>query len=51
MSPVLNVMENNGNQLNFVSEQGVVKVPIGPGLGVDIDPEFIAKHKVLTVNF
>lgn len=29
------------------SEDGVVTVPSGPGLGVDIDPEFIAKHEVL----
>lgn len=34
---------------NLTSENGVVKVPTGPGLGVDIDPEFIAKHKLLTV--
>ncbi len=31
------------------SADGVVTVPSGPGLGVDIDPEFIAKHKLLTV--
>lgn len=29
------------------SNDGVVTVPSGPGLGVTIDPEFIAKHKVL----
>lgn len=29
------------------SDDGVVTVPTGPGLGVDIDPGFIAKHKVL----
>lgn len=32
---------------NLESEDGVVSVPSGPGLGVDIDPDFIAKHKVL----
>jgi L-alanine-DL-glutamate epimerase-like enolase superfamily enzyme len=26
---------------------GIVKVPTGPGLGVEIDPAFIAKHKVV----
>jgi L-alanine-DL-glutamate epimerase-like enolase superfamily enzyme len=31
------------------SSDGVVTVPSGPGLGVEIDPEFIAKHKLLTV--
>lgn len=30
------------------SVEGVVTVPSGPGVGVEIDPEFIAKHKVLT---
>ena len=31
------------------SADGVVTVPSGPGLGVEIDPVFIAKHKLLTV--
>ncbi|MEZ4829368.1 MAG: mandelate racemase/muconate lactonizing enzyme family protein [Bacteroidia bacterium] len=29
------------------SEDGVVTVPTGPGLGVDIDPDFVGKHVVL----
>lgn len=29
------------------SVNGVVKVPTGPGLGVDIDPEFVKKHQVV----
>ena len=29
------------------SEEGVVTVPSGPGLGVEIDPEFIEKHQVI----
>lgn len=29
------------------SIEGMVKVPTGPGLGVDIDPSFIARHKVV----
>ena len=29
------------------SEQGVVVVPTGPGLGLDIDPGYIAKHEVV----
>jgi L-alanine-DL-glutamate epimerase-like enolase superfamily enzyme len=29
------------------SENGMVKVPTGPGSGVDIDPEFILKHKLV----
>ena len=29
------------------SVNGMVKVPTGPGSGVDIDPEFIRKHKVV----
>ena len=31
------------------SNNGVVTVPTGPGLGVEIDPDFIAKHRVLEV--
>lgn len=31
------------------SIEGVITVPSGPGLGVEIDPEFIARHKLLTV--
>jgi len=33
----------------LVSENGVVEVPKGPGLGLEIDPDFIAKHKKSTV--
>jgi L-alanine-DL-glutamate epimerase-like enolase superfamily enzyme len=29
------------------SDDGVVTVPTGPGLGIDIDPEYIAKHKAV----
>ena len=29
------------------SHGGVVKVPTGPGLGVDIDPEYIKRHKIV----
>ena len=29
------------------SVHGKVKVPTGPGLGVDIDPDFIKKHQVV----
>jgi len=29
------------------SVNGLVKVPTGPGSGVDIDPEFIRKHEVV----
>lgn len=31
------------------SENGVVKVPTGPGLGVDLDPDFIKKFEVVKV--
>ncbi len=31
------------------SENGVVTVPSGPGLGIEIDPNFIQKHKVVTL--
>ena len=29
------------------SENGVVKVPTGPGLGIDIDPAYIGKHQLV----
>jgi L-alanine-DL-glutamate epimerase-like enolase superfamily enzyme len=29
------------------SDEGVVTVPSGPGLGIEIDPEYISKHKTL----
>jgi len=29
------------------SEDGLVKVPTGPGLGVDLDPDFVKKHQVV----
>jgi L-alanine-DL-glutamate epimerase-like enolase superfamily enzyme len=30
---------------DLASNNGVVTVPSGPGLGVEIDPEFINRHK------
>lgn len=32
---------------SLVPEDGVVTVPTGPGLGIDIDPDFIKKHIVV----
>jgi L-alanine-DL-glutamate epimerase-like enolase superfamily enzyme len=32
---------------NLQSDDGVVSVPTGPGLGAVIDPDYIAKHKLL----
>jgi len=29
------------------SEKGLVKVPTGPGLGVELDPDFVKKHQVV----
>lgn len=31
------------------SEEGVVTVPSGPGLGVDIDPDYISKHTLVKI--
>ena len=28
-------------------DNGVLQVPTGPGLGIEIDPAFIAKHRVV----
>jgi L-alanine-DL-glutamate epimerase-like enolase superfamily enzyme len=35
------------NTSSIKSEDGVVKVPTGPGLGVEIDPDYIKKHVVV----
>ena len=32
---------------SLTSDDGVVKVPSGPGLGIEIDPEYISKHQVV----
>jgi L-alanine-DL-glutamate epimerase-like enolase superfamily enzyme len=32
---------------SLIPEDGIVTVPTGPGLGIDIDPDFIKKHTVL----
>jgi L-alanine-DL-glutamate epimerase-like enolase superfamily enzyme len=32
------------------SEDGLVKVPTGPGSGIDIDPDFIAKHEIVSAD-
>ena len=37
------------NTSSLESEEGVVTVPSGPGLGLDIDPEFINKHEVVRI--
>lgn len=43
------------NELPFVcptsrleSIEGVVEVPSGPGLGIELDPAYISKHKIVT---
>jgi len=30
------------------SVKGLVKVPTSPGLGVDVDPDFVRRHKLVT---
>ncbi|MEO5999529.1 MAG: mandelate racemase/muconate lactonizing enzyme family protein [Chitinophagaceae bacterium] len=32
---------------SLVTENGVVKIPQGPGLGVDLDPDYVRKHIVV----
>jgi L-alanine-DL-glutamate epimerase-like enolase superfamily enzyme len=32
---------------SLLSDEGVITVPSGPGLGIDIDPEYINKHVVV----
>lgn len=33
---------------SLTSDEGIVKVPTGPGAGIIIDPEYINKHQVVT---
>src|SRR6266446_9169926 len=35
---------------SLTSVNGVVKVPTGPGLGVEIDPEYVKKHQAVEVS-
>jgi L-alanine-DL-glutamate epimerase-like enolase superfamily enzyme len=32
----------------LASDEGIVTVPSGPGLGIDIDPQYVNKHKLVT---
>ena len=34
---------------SLIPENGVVRVPTGPGLGIDIDPDYIKKHTIVTI--
>jgi L-alanine-DL-glutamate epimerase-like enolase superfamily enzyme len=38
----------NCSTSSLISEDGVIKVPTGPGLGIEIDPAYIAKHVQVT---
>jgi L-alanine-DL-glutamate epimerase-like enolase superfamily enzyme len=40
-----NVMPIESKTAPFTSEEGVIRVPEGPGLGLTIDPEYINTHK------
>lgn len=47
--------DGNGNQIPvesktepFISEDGIIKVPTGSGLGLVIDPDYIKTHKLVT---
>jgi L-alanine-DL-glutamate epimerase-like enolase superfamily enzyme len=40
-----NMMPVESKTEPFTSEDGVIKVPTGPGLGLNIDPEYIKTHK------
>ncbi len=39
------------NTSELKSNNGIVEVPTGPGLGIKIDPDFIKKHKSLFSNY
>jgi L-alanine-DL-glutamate epimerase-like enolase superfamily enzyme len=48
--PYRNKDENEAWQSpHFVIKNGLIKVPMGPGLGLEIDPKFLATARVVTV--
>jgi L-alanine-DL-glutamate epimerase-like enolase superfamily enzyme len=46
-TPFNNDMEFECRTSSLLPEKGVVKVPTGPGLGIDFAPAFIGKHEVV----
>ena len=46
-SPFNDNMEFGCKTSSLLPENGVVKVPTGPGLGIDFDPSFIGKHEIV----
>jgi len=65
MLHLVSVMPNMGDHIEFKGyenmpvecatsslrlEDGRIKVPTGPGIGVDIDPDYIAKHEVVKTS-
>ncbi|HPF03737.1 MAG TPA: mandelate racemase/muconate lactonizing enzyme family protein [Bacteroidales bacterium] len=34
----------------LASDEGIIKVPAGPGMGIDIDPDYIGKHSIISVT-
>jgi L-alanine-DL-glutamate epimerase-like enolase superfamily enzyme len=35
---------------SFLSKEGVITAPSGPGLGIEIDPEYVAKHQTVKLS-
>ncbi len=48
-TPFNDDMEFECKTSSLLPEKGVVKVPTGPGLGIDFDPAFIEKHKLVDI--
>ena len=46
-TPFNDDMEFECRTSSLLPDKGVVKVPTGPGLGIDFDPAFIRKHEVV----
>lgn len=47
-SPFNDEMSFHCNTSSLLPEDGIVKVPTGPGLGIDFDPGFIEKHRIVS---
>ncbi|MDT0649538.1 mandelate racemase/muconate lactonizing enzyme family protein [Autumnicola edwardsiae] len=48
-TPFNDDMEFECKTSSLLPENGVVKVPTGPGLGINFDPAFIQKHKIIAI--
>jgi len=47
--PVTDYYSCRAKKGKFESKNGIIQVPLGAGLGVNIDPDYISTHKVFKI--